>query len=406
MEGRREEKMKKAYVIGTCDTKYHELAYVRDLIREAGVETVLVDVGIKGHEYDVDVTRQEVASFHPDGNSFLDKVDDRGEAVIAMSRALESFIRDREDIGGVIGLGGSGGTALVTTGMRQLPIGIPKIMVSTVASGNVAPYVGPNDICMMYSVTDVAGINRISRVVLGNAAHALAGMVRESIPEETNAKEPLGMTMFGVTTPCVNQLLDILQEEYDCLVFHATGTGGQSMEKLVDSGVMKHVIDVTTTEVCDLMMGGVFSAGEDRIGAVIRSGIPYVGSCGALDMVNFGAMDTVPEKYRDRNLYVHNQQVTLMRTTPEENRAMGEWIGKKLNQCTGPVRFLLPEKGVSMIDAPEMPFYDPEADEALFKAIEETVEETADRKVIRVPYHVNDAEFVAALVENFREINK
>lgn len=398
--------MKKAYVIGTCDTKYHELAYVRDLIREAGVETVLVDVGIKAHEYDVDVSRHEVASFHPEGNAFLDKVDDRGEAVIAMSMALESFVRDREDIGGVIGLGGSGGTALVTTGMRQLPIGIPKIMVSTVASGNVAPYVGPNDICMMYSVTDVAGINRISRVVLGNAAHALAGMVRESIPEEKNAKEPLGMTMFGVTTPCVNQLLDILQEEYDCLVFHATGTGGQSMEKLVDSGVMKHVIDVTTTEVCDLMMGGVFSAGEDRIGAVIRSGIPYVGSCGALDMVNFGAMDTVPEKYRNRNLYVHNQQVTLMRTTPEENRAMGEWIGKKLNQCTGPVRFLLPEKGVSMIDAPEMPFYDPEADEALFRAIEETVEETADRKVIRVPFHVNDPEFVATLVENFREINK
>lgn len=398
--------MKKAYVIGTCDTKYHELAYVRDLIREAGVETVLVDVGIKAHEYDVDVSRQEVASFHPEGDAFLDNVDDRGEAVIAMSRALESFVRDREDIGGVIGLGGSGGTALVTTGMRQLPIGVPKIMVSTVASGNVAPYVGPNDICMMYSVTDVAGINRISRVVLGNAAHALAGMVRESIPEEKNAKEPLGMTMFGVTTPCVNQLLDILQEEYDCLVFHATGTGGQSMEKLVDSGVMKHVIDVTTTEVCDLMMGGVFSAGEDRIGAVIRSGIPYVGSCGALDMVNFGAMDTVPEKYRDRNLYVHNQQVTLMRTTPEENRAMGEWIGKKLNQCTGPVRFLLPEKGVSMIDAPEMPFYDPDADEALFRAIEETVEETADRKVIRVPFHVNDPEFVAALVENFREINK
>lgn len=398
--------MKKAYVIGTCDTKYQELAYVRDLIREAGVETVLVDVGIKAHKYDVDVSRHEVASFHPEGNAFLDKVDDRGEAVIAMSMALESFVRDREDIGGVIGLGGSGGTALVTTGMRQLPIGIPKIMVSTVASGNVAPYVGPNDICMMYSVTDVAGINRISRVVLGNAAHALAGMVRESIPEEKDAKEPLGMTMFGVTTPCVNQLLEILQEEYDCLVFHATGTGGQSMEKLVDSGVMKHVIDVTTTEVCDLMMGGVFSAGEDRIGAVIRSGIPYVGSCGALDMVNFGAMDTVPEKYRDRNLYVHNQQVTLMRTTTEENRAMGEWIGKKLNQCTGPVRFLLPEKGVSMIDAPEMPFYDPEADEALFKAIEETVEETADRKVIRVPFHVNDPEFVAALVENFREINK
>ncbi len=397
--------MKKAYVVGTCDTKYHELAYVRDLIRKTGIETVLVDVGIRSHDHPVDVSNTEVASYHPDLRDLLEKVTDRGEAVIAMSKALERFIVTRDDLYGIIGLGGSGGTSLITSGMRQLPIGLPKIMVSTVASSNVAPYVGPNDICMMYSVTDVAGINRISRVVLGNAAHALAGMVKETIPVEKNGKEPLGMTMFGVTTPCVNQLMDLLQEDYDCLVFHATGTGGQSMEKLVDSRVMKRVIDVTTTEVCDLMMGGVFSAGEDRFGAIIRSGIPYVGSCGALDMVNFGAMETVPEKYRGRNLYVHNPQVTLMRTTPEENRKMGEWIGHKLNQCNGPVRFLLPEKGVSMIDAPDMPFYDPDADEAFFSSLEETLEQTHTRKVIRLPYHINDPEFVAALVDNFREIN-
>lgn len=398
--------MSKAYIIGTCDTKYHELSYVRDLIRDTGLETVLVDVGIKSHDHPVDVSNGEVASFSPEGDSFLDNADDRGQAIKAMGDSLEKFIVSRDDLGGVIGLGGSGGTALVTRGMRQLPVGTPKIMVSTVASSNVAPYVGPNDICMMYSVTDVAGINMISRTVLGNAAHALAGMIAHPIPTETNGLSPLGMTMFGVTTPCVNQLMEVFADEYDCLVFHATGTGGQSMEKLIDSGVMKHVIDTTTTEVCDLLMGGVFSAGEDRMGAIIRSGIPYVGSCGALDMVNFGAMDTVPEKYKDRNLYVHNSQVTLMRTTPEENRLMGEWIGKKLNQCTGPVRFLLPEKGVSMIDAPEMPFYDPEADEALFAAIEATVEQNENRKVIRVPYNVNDPEFVAALVENYREINK
>lgn len=396
--------MKKAYVIGTCDTKYEDLAYVRNLIRETGVETVLVDVGIMPHGRKVDVSNREVAAFHPEGAGFLEGISDRGAAVTAMSRALEHFIVTRDDLGGVIGLGGSGGTALVTAGMRRLPVGIPKIMVSTVASGNVAPYVGPNDICMMYSVTDIAGINMISRTVLGNAAHALAGMVARPIPEAKDTKAPLGMTMFGVTTPCVNGLVERLQEDYDCLVFHATGTGGQSMEKLIDSGVMTHVIDTTTTEVCDLLMGGVFSAGEDRLGAVIRTGIPYVGSCGALDMVNFGAMETVPEKYRGRNLYVHNANVTLMRTTPEENRAMGEWIGSKLNQCTGPVRFLLPTKGVSMIDAPDMPFHDPEADEALFQALEATVNQTKDRKVIRLPYHVNDPEFVEALVEHFREI--
>jgi uncharacterized protein (UPF0261 family) len=277
-------------------------------------------------------------------------------------------------------------------------------MVSTVASGNVAPYVGPSDICMIYSVTDVAGLNRISRRVLGNAAHALAGMMTHRVAEGQGAKPAIGLTMFGVTTPCVEQVAAALEATSDCLVFHATGTGGRSMEKLVDSGLVVGVIDVTTTEVCDLLMGGVFSAGEDRLGAIARTGLPYVGSCGALDMVNFGAIETVPARYRERNLYVHNPQVTVMRTTPEENRRMGDWIGAKLNACEGEVRFLLPEGGVSAIDAPGQPFHDPAADAALFEALEATVTPTPRRRLIRLPHHVNDPAFAAALVDQFRAI--
>jgi len=321
-----------------------------------------------------------------------------------MARALERFIAGRDDVGGMIGLGGSGGTALITPAMRRLPVGVPKVMVSTVASGNVAPYVGPSDIAMVYSVTDVAGLNQISRKVLGNAAHAMAGMLTNAIPSADGGRPAIGLTMFGVTTPCVNQVVDLLDDTYDCLVFHATGTGGQSMEKLVDSGEVAGVIDTTTTEVCDLLMGGVFSAGEDRMGAIARSGVPYVGSCGALDMVNFGAIDTVPEKYADRNLYVHNPQVTLMRTTADENARIGEWIAQKLNACEGPVRFLIPEGGVSLIDAPGQPFHDPRADAALFDALERHWQDAPDRRLVRVPHHVNDPEFARALVDHFNDI--
>ncbi|NLD97579.1 MAG: UPF0261 family protein [Synergistaceae bacterium] len=396
--------MKKAYVVGTCDTKFEELKFVADLIRQSGVEALLVDVGTKPHEHSVDITSREVAACHPSAPSFLDTVKERGEAVGAMGEALAAFLPGRGDVGGVVGLGGSGGTSIVTSGMRALPLGMPKIMVSTMASGNVAPYVGPNDIAMMYSVTDVAGINKVSRVVLANAANALAGMVKGTVPAGED-RPLLGMTMFGVTTPCVDMVRHALESEFDCLVFHATGAGGQSFEKLVDSGMMKRVLDVTTTEICDHLMGGVLSAGEDRLGAFARTVIPYVGSVGALDMVNFGAMETVPEKYKNRKLYVHNPQVTLMRTTPEENTLMGEWIGKKLNAMTGPVRFLLPLKGVSMIDAPGQAFYWPEADEALFAALERTVQQSDRRRLVKLPLHVNDPEFAAALVENYREIN-
>lgn len=398
--------MKKVYVVGTCDTKSSELLYVRDLIRSEGIDAFLVDVATRPHSFSADILNTQVASHHPDNPHFLGSITDRGQAIIAMSQALSAFLSQQNDIAGVIGLGGSGGTSLITAGMRTLPIGVPKLMVSTVASGNVAPYVGPNDICMMYSVTDVAGLNRISRIVLGNAAHAIAGMAKTTIPAPSIEREPVGMTMFGVTTPCVDMIRHELEKEYDCLVFHATGTGGQSMEKLIDSGILKKVIDVTTTEVCDLFMGGVMSAGEDRFGAIIRMAIPYVGSVGALDMVNFGALETVPEKYKKRNLYVHNPQVTLMRTTADENARMGRWIGEKLNHCSGPVRFLLPEKGVSMIDAPGQPFYDPDADAVLFEAIEESMYQTDMRKVIRLPYHINDPEFAQALFQNFKEVAK
>lgn len=307
-------------------------------------------------------------------------------------------------------MGGSGNTALVTPALRQLEIGVPKLMLSTVASGDVSPYVGPCDITMMYSVTDIAGINRISRLVLGNAAHAIVGMLQyqnHSIAEDAAKKAlaPLGITMFGVTTPCVSTVQKMLENEFDPLVFHATGTGGQSMEKLIDSGLIQHVLDITLTEVCDLFMGGVMSAGEDRMEAAIRRSVPYVGSVGALDMVNFAALSTVPEKYRARNLYQHNANVTLMRTTAEENRQMGQWIGEKLNRMTAPLRFLLPLKGVSMIDAEGQPFYDPEADEALFTAIESAVSQNEEKKILRLPYHINDPEFSEALVAEFRAVH-
>ena len=397
--------MARAYVVGTFDTKGDELAYVVGLIQAAGVETVTVDLSTGGEETGsaADVGAAEVAVCHPEGAGAV-FTGDRGSAVGAMALAFERFLAARPDVGGVIGLGGSGGTALVTPGMRALPVGIPKVMVSTLASGDVSAYVGPSDIAMVHSVTDVAGLNRISRSVLGNAAHALAGMVARALPEEGDGKPAIGLTMFGVTTPCVTQVTEALSADWDCLVFHATGTGGRSMEKLVDSGLVEAVIDVTTTEVCDHLLGGVLSAGPDRLGAIARTGVPYVGSCGALDMVNFGARETVPEHYRGRNLYVHNPQVTLMRTTPEECSRIGEWIGDKLNACSGPVRFLIPEGGVSAIDAPGGPFHDEAADKALFDALTATVAETADRRLVRLPHHINDPEFAAAVVAAFREI--
>lgn len=392
------------YVVGTCDTKAEELAYARSLIRAAGVEAVLVDVGTRSETDVADVPAREVAARHPGGVEAVLGGSDRGAAVGAMAEALTIWLTGQQDIGAVLGLGGSGNTALVTQAMRALPVGVPKLMVSTVASGNVAPYVGPTDIAMMYSVTDVAGLNAISRKIIANAAHAAAAMALWQAPEASGDRPGVGMTMFGVTTTCVDQIRERIGDSYECYVFHATGTGGQSMEKLAESGLLAGMIDVTTTEVPDLLMGGVFPCTQDRFGAVARTRLPYVGSVGAVDMVNFGALETVPDKYRDRNLYVHNPQVTLMRTTAEENAAIGRWIAERLNRCEGEVRFLLPLGGVSAIDVPGMPFHDPEADAALFAAIRDTLVTTPKRQLIELPFTINDPAFADAAVAEFRKI--
>jgi uncharacterized protein (UPF0261 family) len=399
-----------AYVVGTFDTKGRELSFLKTCLERLGIRAITVDVATTQRPSPADVGPGEVARHHPKGAQAV-FTGDRGSAVSAMAEALERFVLTRRDLAGIISAGGSGGTSLATAAMRALPVGVPKVMVSTVASGDVKGYVGPSDICMMYSVVDVQGINRISEQVLGNAAHALAGMIAHSAaPGRRGARREtrpaIGLTMFGVTTPCVQQVVKQLEDRYDCLTFHATGTGGQSMEKLVDSGLVSGVIDVTTTEVPDLLVGGVFPCTEDRFGAIARTRVPYVGSCGALDMVNFGPMDTVPAEFRGRNLYKHNPNVTLMRTTPAENARVGRWIAERLNRCDGPVRFLIPEGGVSLIDAPGRPFYDPEADGALFRAIAETFRPGPNRQLVRLPYNINDQRFSDALVAAFDEVSR
>jgi uncharacterized protein (UPF0261 family) len=397
-------------VVGTLDTKGAELRFIRDIVANSGLRTRLVDVSTSGKASSCDVSAQEIALNHGRGGSSVFGAD-RGASVTAMADAFVNWLRRQGNVAGIISAGGSGGASLVAPGMRALPIGVPKVIISSVASGDVGPYVGPADITMMYSVTDVQGLNSISRVVLANGANALIGMVkarldtREARQGDAGAGLPtIGITMFGVTTPAVQKIAADLRDEFECLVFHATGVGGRSMEKLVDSGQLAGVIDLTTTEVCDFLMGGVFPASDDRFGAVIRKRVPYVGSVGALDMVNFGAPDTIPERYRQRRLHVHNPQVTLMRTTPEESARIGKWIGERLNQMDGPVRFFLPEGGVSALDAPGQPFWDADADAALFRALEQTVRQTGNRQLIRVKKHINDPEFAATIVSAFRPL--
>ena len=391
-------------VAATYDTKGHEAEYVVNLLKREGLDVVSVDVSTSGAASAAQVQAQEVARSHPGGPQAV-FTGDRGTAIAAMALAFERYAAGNDAIGALLGLGGSGGTALITPAMRALPIGTPKLMVSTMASGNVAPYVGPSDIAMMYSVTDVAGLNRISRRVLANAAGAIGGAFRQAgVAIEDDGRPAVGITMFGVTTACVQQVTPLLESRYDCLVFHATGTGGQSMEKLLDSHLLGGVLDLTTTEVCDFLFGGVLACTEDRFGAVARTRAPYVGSCGALDMVNFGGMDTVPDRYQGRTFYPHNPQVTLMRTTVAENTRQGEWIAAKLNQCEGPVRFLIPEGGVSALDAPGQAFWDPEADAALFAALEANLVQTPQRRLVRVPCHINDPLFAKTAVDHFLEI--
>ena len=396
-------------VAGTFDTKAVELNYIRENLMAHGLKVKTVDLSTSGKPSSADVPPHIIAA-HYRGSSGAVFSGDRGTSVRAMSEAFVHWIQQQRSISGIISAAGSSGTALVAPAMRELPVGVPKIIISTVASGEVGQYIGAVDLMMMYSVTDVQGLNRISKRIFSNGANALAGMVKEARKNLKNGrKEPdnpaLGLTMFGVTTPAIQQIMAQLRNRYECMVFHATGTGGQSMEKLVDSGVLTAAIDLTTTEVCDLLMGGVFAAAENRFAAFVRTQIPYVGSVGALDMVNFGSRDSVPNRYRGRTFVEHNPQVTLMRTTPEENVRVGEWIVTRLNEMTGPVRFLIPEGGVSSLDQPDQPFFDPEANRALFDTIGKRFKETTSRRLIRTPDHINDPAFCRTVIDALDEIN-
>ncbi len=365
-------------LVGTLDTKGVELAFVRERLREQGCDVLLVDCGVLGQPaVEPDVTREEVAAAAGTDARALAEAADRGAAVTAMARGaavVAARLHAEGRLDGILGLGGSGNSAIATEAMRALPVGVPKLMVSTVAAGDTRPYVGAADVTMTYSVVDIAGVNRISARVLTNAAGMIAGAV-EAQPPELGAEQPLvGATMFGVTTPCVNAARERLEElGYEVLVFHATGTGGRSMEALVRGGFLAGVLDVTTTELADELVGGVLSAGPERLEAAGAAGVPQVVSLGALDMVNFGPRETVPERFAGRNLYVHNPTVTLMRTTPDECRELGRLIGRKLSTARGPVALFVPLRGVSAIAVAGQPFHDPAADDALVEGLRETL---------------------------------
>lgn len=385
---------------GTLDTKYDEYAFVADLIRARGHATLLLDLGVLRDPSSLaDIPATDVALAGGGTLEDLRRRADRGAAVDVMQRgacAITSRLYAEGRFDGVLGLGGGGGTAMITAAMRTLPVGVPKVMVSTMASGNTAPYVDVKDITLMYSVVDIAGLNPLSRRVLANAAGAVCGMCEQSAPAA--ADRPLiAATMFGVTTPAVTEARKRLEEAgYDVLVFHATGSGGRAMEGLIDDGYFAGVLDVTTTEWCDEVVGGVLSAGPDRLGAAARRGVPQVVSVGALDMVNFGSEDSVPPQFRDRRFYRHNASVTLMRTTPDECREIGRQIASRLNASFGPVTLLLPLRGVSMIDAEGQPFHDPEADQALFESLREHAGPGV--RIRELDVHINDPIFAQELV--------
>ncbi len=392
--------MQRIYVVGTADTKGEELSFLAGRIRELGGEPLIVDVGTRPPSIAVGISAAEVAAF---GAPDVLGGTDRGVAVAGMADAFSRFVPTRGDIAGMVGIGGGGGTSIVTAGMRALPIGLPKLMVSTLASGDVGPFVGVSDIVMMPSVTDLAGLNRISRTILVNAARAIVAMSANR-PRIEGEGPAIGITMFGVTTPAVTEIVRLLKDEAEPVVFHATGTGGRTMETLVDSGLLTGIIDITTTEICDYLVGGVLPAGPERLDCIARTGVPYVGSVGACDMVNFWKPETVPARFAGRTFYAHNADVTLMRTTPEENRAVGEWIGNKLNRCEGPVRMLVPERGVSALDVAGGAFDDPEADRELFDAIERTVNWNSQRRLLRLDSHINEPAFALAAATAYREI--
>jgi len=400
---------KTVVILGTMDTKGQEFAYVKRLMEGHGVDVLIVDTGVlEEPKLKPDVRREEVASAGGKNIKELVEKKDRGEAMEVMSKGaavVASRLYKEGKLDGIIGMGGSGGTAVTTAAMRALPVGVPKVMVSTVASGDVSPYVATRDITMIPSVVDVAGLNPISREIFANAAGAIAGMVKTEAEKAPEEKPLIAATMFGNTTPCVDLAREKMEEAgYEVLVFHCTGTGGRTMEDLIDDGFISGVLDITTTEWADELVGGVFSAGPARLDAASRAGIPQIIVPGCVDMVNFGAMDTVPEKYKDRKFYQWNPNVTLMRTNPEENNEMGRIFAKKANASAGPVVFMLPLKGVSMLDPEGEIFYWPEANQAIFDAIKNNVR--SDIPVIEMDVVINDPTFAERAVQELLNMLK
>jgi uncharacterized protein (UPF0261 family) len=393
-------------LVGTLDTKGREYAFLRERLLAAGVDVIVVDAGV--HEpvgLEPDVGRAEVARAAGADVRALAAAGDRGAAVTAMGAGAEAVVRDlfaRGRLDGIAALGGSGGSSIAARAMQALPVGVPKVLVSTLASGDTRPYVGAVDVTMMYSVVDISGVNRVSARIIANAAAAIAGMSRAEAPA-LDGKPLVGATMFGVTTPCVTRARERLEElGYEVLVFHATGSGGRSLEALVKDGFLAGVLDVTTTELADELVGGVLSAGPDRLEAAGAAGVPQVVSLGALDMVNFGPRETVPPQFEGRNLYVHNPTVTLMRTTEEECAELGHLLGRKLAAAASPTAVFVPLGGVSMIDVPGQPFHDADADAALLAALKEEIDG-------RVELHereedVNDPAFAVAMADRLHEL--
>ena len=393
-------------LLGTLDTKGHEYAYLRDRLREQGVDVLLVDAGVFEPQVEPDVSRQDVAAAAGADADALSAAGDRGAAVSAMgagAAAVAKRLHEEGRLDGIVSVGGSGNSSIAAAAMRALPVGVPKLIVSTVASGDTRPYMGATDVTMTYSVVDIAGINQISARILANAAGAIAGMVKAEAPALGQTKLLVTASMFGVTTPCVTRARERLEElGYEVLVFHQTGTGGESMEELMRAGFIAGSLDVTTTELCDELVGGVLPAYPGRLEAAGELGLPQVVSLGALDMVNFGPRESVPERFEGRNLYVHNPTITLMRTTPEECRELGRRIGRKLSRARGPTALFVPLRGVSTIATEGQPFFDPEADAALLEGLRETFAENVE--VHELDTDVNDESFALAMADRLDEM--
>ncbi|WP_151758053.1 Tm-1-like ATP-binding domain-containing protein [Dictyobacter vulcani] len=395
-------------LLGTLDTKGMEYDYLRQCIQQAGCDVILIDVGIKGQpQIKPDIPHEQVAQAANVDLAQLVATGDRNTAIEAMARGATRVVLDLFQHGrvqGIFGLGGFGSSTLVTQVMRALPIGLPKLVVATMVAGDTRPFVGAVDITMMHSVVDMAGINRISEHILTNAAAGIAGMATAyaTFKARSSGKPLIGITMFSVTAPCVNEARTYLEEHgYEVLVFHANGTGGQSMETLVKDGFLAGILDITPTELADELLGGIMSAGPQRLEAAGAKGIPQIVSLGALDMVNFGPMNTVPDKFRRRKLYNHNEALTLMRTTEEENAELGRLMARKLNQAQGPIVVFIPLHGFSLLDVEGAPFYDPTADQALISNLKDHLNK--DIEFHELEMDLNDPRFARAMASRLDE---